>query len=51
MVANKIYERAVKPALLYGSELWGSSVGKIKTTKGLAAAQRLFLRTIVPGYT
>jgi len=49
-VAREIYERAVKPALLYGAEVWGSNAGKIKMRDGLAAAQRLFLRTVVPCY-
>ncbi|XP_076274977.1 uncharacterized protein LOC143205843 [Rhynchophorus ferrugineus] len=45
-VMRQIYERVIKPAVLYGSEIWGyrASMGRARTA--LAAAQRTALLAI-----
>ncbi|XP_072400358.1 uncharacterized protein [Diabrotica undecimpunctata] len=49
-ILKAIYERAIKPMLLYGAEIWGSRAKDTRIAKQLAAAERPFLRAITRAY-
>lgn len=48
--ARVIYDRVVRPGLLYGAEIWGSRAAFSASRKQLLITQRMFLRSLVPCY-
>lgn len=49
-VLREIYKGAIRPALLYASEIWGERAGDSRMVRHLAAAQRPFLLGITKAY-
>lgn len=47
---KKVIDSIVKPAALYGSEIWGAKAANSVNRKQLLAAQRQFLRALVKSY-
>lgn len=48
--ARMIYDRVVRPGLLYGAEIWGSKAASSANKKQLLITQRMFLRSLVSCY-
>lgn len=49
-LAKIMYDRIVRPCLLYGAEIWGGCAAKAALKKQLLITQRMFLRALVPCY-